>query len=100
MYLFEVKVIGKLSQTASHFVTAEIVNILEYMHEIGIAHRDLKPGNFLLDDHYHLKLIDFGTSKIEEKGVFNGMRRPSMCIEMDENEESTDLNSIMKEEEK
>jgi serine/threonine protein kinase len=28
------------------------------------VHRDLKPGNILLDEKYHLKLIDFATAKV------------------------------------
>ncbi len=36
---------------------AEIVNMLEYLHSIGIAHRDLKPENILLSEDYHLKLV-------------------------------------------
>jgi serine/threonine protein kinase len=66
------------------------------MHCKGVCHRDLKPGNFLLDDYYHLKLIDFGTSKIEERGYF-GAIRGSVCIEMDEKESSAiNIDNIMK----
>ena len=46
------------------FVAAEIINILEYMNIKGLAHRDLKPANLLLDENFHLKLVDFGTSKV------------------------------------
>jgi 3-phosphoinositide dependent protein kinase-1 len=49
------------------FVAAEIINILEYMHSKGIAHRDLKPSNLMIDENYHLKLVDFGTAKFEEQ---------------------------------
>jgi 3-phosphoinositide dependent protein kinase-1 len=55
---------GTLKVESARFVAAEIVNILEYMHGMGIAHRDLKPANLLLDENFHLKLVDFGTSKI------------------------------------
>jgi serine/threonine protein kinase len=40
------------------FYTAEMINILEYMHNKGICHRDLKPSNFLFDENYHLKIVN------------------------------------------
>lgn len=43
---------------------AEIVDILEYLHANHIAHRDLKPDNFLLDRHSHIKFSDFGSAKV------------------------------------
>jgi serine/threonine protein kinase len=43
---------------------AEIVLALEYLHSIGIVHRDLKPDNILINDDGHLKLTDFGLSRL------------------------------------
>lgn len=57
---------GHLKHEVSRFVAAEMVDILEYMHSKGVAHRDLKPSNLLLDENFHIKLVDFGTAKIEE----------------------------------
>jgi len=57
---------GSLKIETAKFVAAEIINILEYMHSKGIAHRDLKPSNLMIDENYHLKLVDFGTAKFEE----------------------------------
>jgi 3-phosphoinositide dependent protein kinase-1 len=58
---------GKLNYQTARFLAAEIINIIEYMHSKGVSHRDLKPSNLLLDENYHLKLVDFGTAKIVEK---------------------------------
>ena len=55
---------GALRLDQTKFAGAEIVNILEYMSLKGLAHRDLKPANLLLDENFHLKIVDFGTSKV------------------------------------
>ena len=43
---------------------AEAVLAVEYIHEFGIVHRDLKPDNLIISRDGHVKLTDFGLSKI------------------------------------
>ena len=43
---------------------AETVLAVEYIHEFNIIHRDLKPENLVISATGHIKLTDFGLSKI------------------------------------
>lgn len=55
---------GKLSFTTVRFYVAELVLVLEYLHGRNLIYRDLKPENILLDADGHVKLTDFGFSKM------------------------------------
>ena len=33
---------------------------MEYLHKVNVVHRDLKPGNVVLDDFLRPKIVDFG----------------------------------------
>merc|ERR1712137_1171443 len=44
------------------FLAHECLKGLQYLHELGIAYRDIKPSNIMLTDAYEVKLIDFGLS--------------------------------------
>ncbi|XP_030646459.1 microtubule-associated serine/threonine-protein kinase 1 [Chanos chanos] len=58
------KNIGALPVEMARMYFAETVLALEYIHNYGIVHRDLKPDNLLITSMGHIKLTDFGLSKM------------------------------------
>jgi serine/threonine protein kinase len=46
-------------------LVTEVASALDYAHELGIIHRDVKPENILLDDDGHALLGDFGIAKAD-----------------------------------
>ena len=48
-------------------VLLEVSQALEYAHERGVVHRDLKPGNILFDARGRAKLADFGVAETAMK---------------------------------
>ncbi|EPY54085.1 HAL protein kinase Ppk8 [Schizosaccharomyces cryophilus OY26] len=40
----------------------QLLHGIYYMHSVGLAHRDIKLDNLMLDKNYNLKIIDFGTA--------------------------------------
>ncbi|KPJ16709.1 Serine/threonine-protein kinase greatwall [Papilio machaon] len=58
-------VYGFLEESMAVFYIAEVTLALDYLHKHNIVHRDLKPDNMLISKSGHVKLTDFGLSKIE-----------------------------------
>ncbi|KAI0191595.1 putative response regulator receiver RIM15p [Astrocystis sublimbata] len=59
-----VKVLGGLSEEWVQKYLGEVILGVEHLHSRGIIHRDLKPDNLLIDQKGHLKLTDFGLSRM------------------------------------
>jgi serine/threonine protein kinase len=42
----------------------QLIVALEFMHNVGIAHRDLQPSNILFDEHGFIRVCDFNSSVV------------------------------------
>ncbi|KAF3437833.1 hypothetical protein FNV43_RR20589 [Rhamnella rubrinervis] len=56
--------LGCLDEDVARVYIAEVVLALEYLHSLQVVHRDLKPDNLLIAHDGHIKLTDFGLSKV------------------------------------
>ena len=54
----------RLSEATSKLYFAEILLGLEHLHSLNIVYRDIKPENILLDVDGHIRIADFGLSKL------------------------------------
>ncbi|MFH8572064.1 protein kinase [Streptomyces sp. NPDC017993] len=49
-------------------IGAQVMDALDAAHRVGVLHRDVKPGNVLLDSTGRVVLTDFGIASIEAPG--------------------------------
>jgi len=56
--------LGKIDRDEALFVATNVTCALDYLHQRGIAYRDLKPENVLMDITGYHKLVDFGLAKV------------------------------------
>lgn len=53
-----------MAEKEAKFYISEIIIAIDYLHQLDIIYRDLKLENVMLDKHGHVKLIDFGLSRM------------------------------------
>ncbi|XP_058083666.1 serine/threonine-protein kinase VIK-like [Magnolia sinica] len=66
---------GRLDAPSAVAYALDIARGMNYLHQLKphpIIHRDLKPRNILLDEAGHLKVADFGLSKIAQEKDMHG----------------------------
>lgn len=60
---------GKIPEDEMLPIAIEVAEGLQAAHAAGLIHRDVKPGNILLDAEGHAKLVDFGLALVTHGGT-------------------------------
>lgn len=54
-----------LSTEAVRQILIQAATALDYAHQCGVVHRDVKPANIIINQHGRVKICDFGIAKID-----------------------------------
>jgi serine/threonine protein kinase len=66
----------RFHEELARFYAPKTILAVNFLHKRRIIHRDIKPGNILLDRGGHCKLSNFRLPKV---GTFKGMRTEDVC---------------------
>ncbi|WP_028810628.1 protein kinase domain-containing protein [Streptomyces flavidovirens] len=60
-------------------ITSDVLAALETSHEMGLVHRDIKPGNVMMSKRNVVKVMDFGIARAMQSGV-TSMTQTGMVV--------------------
>lgn len=53
----------EISDDHVQYISSQLLSGIDYLHRCSVVHRDLKPGNILIDRNCRLKICDFGLAR-------------------------------------
>lgn len=65
------QIMGRYAKEKVFKLLIQALQGIKYMHDLKICHRDIKPGNILIDDKDNLVICDFGSAKKLVENVSN-----------------------------
>ena len=75
----DVRQFGAMPADKALKITADVLAALEISHEMGLVHRDIKPGNVMLNKRGVVKVMDFGIARAMQSGV-TSMTQTGMVV--------------------
>ncbi|MET9833462.1 protein kinase [Streptomyces sp. NPDC006385] len=75
----DVRQLGAVPADKALKITADVLAALEISHEMGLVHRDIKPGNVMLTKRGVVKVMDFGIARAMQSGV-TSMTQTGMVV--------------------
>ncbi|MGI5529099.1 protein kinase domain-containing protein [Streptomyces syringium] len=75
----DVRQYGAMPTEKALKITADVLAALEVSHEMGLVHRDIKPGNVMMTKRNVVKVMDFGIARAMQSGV-TSMTQTGMVV--------------------
>ncbi|MFD5712578.1 protein kinase [Streptomyces pharetrae] len=75
----DIRQFGAMPADKALKVTADVLAALEISHEMGLVHRDIKPGNVMVTKRNVVKVMDFGIARAMQSGV-TSMTQTGMVV--------------------
>ncbi|WFB08526.1 protein kinase [Streptomyces sp. LX-29] len=75
----DVRQYGAMPTDKALKITGDVLAALEVSHEMGLVHRDIKPGNVMMTKRGVVKVMDFGIARAMQSGV-TSMTQTGMVV--------------------